>query len=702
MRNLFVWLIMAACLFVPVDVIRIAAAFLLMAYFPGVLLWSFVDSEENPLIFLLCGAAFLTVFVYYCSWFVFFPIPLILSFICVLFLEKKKIPSPRIDKKTVFLLGFILFMITCLYPWKDYVAFYPPGDEMKLHLLYTNAIITDRAFPKSYPLYPEIQEIAQPLGFHGVTALVQGASRTFIMPAAALTGIFMASLGCIAIYFLGKTLFSEETALTSAFSFAFLSFVSHQLGFSGSYTVLAGITFQISAVAAVLKASKQKTRSSYILAGLFCAASFSTDLNLFLPLILFLILLLAMNRYLLPVLAAFVLFSLPQLSRLAIYVPTSLESHFLEEWFQQNSITSFGELWILLFSVGPLLLTAALLHTLSVHGLNCPLRKLMHIEMPYLYLGLYTLSLLIPILLARFSFWYFMNPSLLFRMVCIPLSVLSGLFLVQLNSLRQIKSFLFGLILFSAVIHWTDPFAILPSLSTVNPDALSAYHWISQNTAPGASFCNFASSGDSSTWIPAVVNRRVFLPFHLYYERDNAMSRLKLPERFTDAAILKAIPDSVFAKDILEKYEFSYVYIDDRSPIDPEIFLNSHLYRLEFQKGSVYVFSVTDADAPPYRAVRYYPGEDISYRFKSYFHFPDLREGNIIGIYYTDSGFGNVDVEINGEYLGTIFRFNSHNHFLALFVLPSLGDINVSFLPYDEVFCIDYLIIFECGEESIQ
>ncbi|KYK33330.1 MAG: hypothetical protein AYK19_13985 [Theionarchaea archaeon DG-70-1] len=699
MRNLILWVIMAVGLLVPVGIIRVTAAFLLLTFFPGILIWSFADFEEqNPLLYLLCGAAFLTVLVYYCSWFVFFPIPLVISFGCVLVLEKRKIPLPVIDKKTVILLGCMLFMIVYLYPWGDYVDFYPPGDEMKLHLLYTNTIVTEHAFPTMYPLYPEIYHISQPLGFHGVTAFVGDASRTSFIPVATFVGIFMASLGCVSIYFLGKTLFSEEKGIAAAFSFAFLSFVSHQLGVAGSYVVLAGITLYIGAAAVLVRASRQKTRNSYILAGLFCAACLSTDMNAFFPLVLFFILFLVMNRVLFPVLAAFILFSLPQLARLTLPAPTSLELHFIQEWFQHNSITTLGELWVVLFSVGPLLLIFALLQLFSMRKFRS-LTVASLAKNPYMYLGLLSIPFFVPVLLGRIlPFWYVLDSVLIFRLVCIPLSLLSGLFLVQLKTLAQIKFFISGLLLFSVVVHVTDPFVILPSSSpTVDYDALSAYQWISENTATGTSFCNFTTYGDSSTWIPAVAARRIFLPFHLYYQGDNAMSRLHLPERFTDSMTLRTMPDSEFAKDILEKYGFSYVYIDEKSPVDVTNFLNSSLYRVEFHEGAVYIFSVTDGEPPPCKIIRYHQGTDALYGSKSYVYFSNLKGGSILGVYYRDQGFGNVDVEINDEYVGTVFRFDSGDHFLALFVLPSGEDVTVSFLPYADIFYIEYLVIFECG-----
>ena len=715
MRTLILWAVTAVCLFIPVETIQIAAAFFLMTFFPGFLIWSYLDIEErNPLVFLLCGAAFLTVLVYYCGWFLFYLIPVVISFICVIILEKKKIPFPVIDKKALLLVGCMVFMITYLYPWAHFTAFYPPGDEMKLHLLYTNSMIQEHALPSDYaPLYPEITEISQPLGFHGIITFVAGASRTSPVPAGTVTGILLASLGCVSIYFLGKTLFDEEKGLAASFSFVFLSFVSHQLGFSGSYVILAGITFYTTAVALLIKASREKTRNTFILAGLFCAACFSTDLNTFFPLVFFFVFLLLKGLFLKdislkglslkdlplgPLVPIFILFSVPQLARLHLPSPTPLEQHFIHEWFRQNAVTSFSDLKIVLFSLGPLLLLFALLQVFSFTKITVPSIKSAVQKEPHIILILMTVPFFIPVLFSTYlPFWYVLDSVLIFRMLCIPLSFLSGLFLVQLKSLAQFKWFLTGLILFSTVIHVTDPFVILPDLTpTVDPYSLSAYEWISENTHPGSSFCNFVSHGDSSTWIPAVTTRRVFLPFHLYYQRDNCMSSLDLPERFTDSLILQSVPGSPFAKDMLEKYQFSYVYIDGKNSVDVNQFMTSSLYTLEFQQGDIYIFSLHDVEPPPCEPVRYLQGDSIFYRTKSYFHFSNLDQGTILGIYYADRGSGNVDVEINGEYVGTIFRFDSGDHFLALFVLPLSQDISVNFLPYEDVFYIDYLVVYEC------
>lgn len=565
---------------------------------------------------------------------------------------------------------------------------------MKLHLVYTSTITTEKALPSDYaPLYPEIPHISQPLGFHGMTALVTQASRTSIIPASTVVGIIMAALGCVSIYLLGKTLFSEEKGLAAAFSFSFLSFVSHQLGFSGSYIILAGITVQIAAVTFLVKASRKKTMSSYVMAALFCAACFSIDLNAFFPLLVFFTGFLIIHRSLFSVLPLFILFSVPQLSRITLPAPTPLEQHFILEWFQNNAILSLTDLWIVVFSVGPLLIMIALLQIASQRTAD----SLLHWKNQRIPLGLYTIPLFIPVLLGlHLPFWYIVDSVLIFRMVSIPLSVVAGLFLVTLKSIGQFKWFLSGLILFSAVIHVTDPFVILPvSSPTVDQDSLSAYTWIHENTLPEASFCTFTSSGDSSTWIPAAAARKVFLPFHLYYQKDNCMSRLTLPERFTDAAILKVMPGSAFAHDILRKYGFSHVYIDEKSGVNVDQVLSSPLYNLEFHQHDVYIFSVTDAEPPPCEPRVYRIGKQILYKTPSYFHLANPGKGNVLGIYYKDEGIGNVDVEVNGEYVGTIFRFDSGNHFLAVFSI-SPGECNVSFLPYDTLFTVDYLVIFAC------
>ncbi len=676
----------------PVSIVQVAAAFFLMTFFPGFLLFSLVDSQEkNPFLFLVCGSAFLTVLCYFCAWFLWFPIPLIVSLLCVIVLEKRKVPLPTIDRRMVYLSGCILFMVIYLYPWTNSVDFYPPGDEMKLHLLYTHIISEKKVLPSSYsPLYPEITHISQPLGFHGVTVLVADASRTSIIPVTTFLGIVMASLGCVSIYLLGKTLFSEEKGLAAAFSFVFLSFVSHQLGLAGSYVVLAGITFQVAAVATIVKAREQKTRTSFMVAALFCAACFATDLNAFFPLALFFILFLLVNRSVLPVLPAFVLFSLPQLARVTIPAPTSLELHFITEWFQTNLFTSLTDVWVTVFSLGPLLLIFALLQLFSLKKSD---RALYH------NLGLYSIPFFIPILVrSSLPFWYYFNPSLIFRMIAIPLSVLSGLFILQLKEMLNFRSFFLGLILFSAAIQVADPFMTLPSSPpTVDTDSLAAFEWISQNTPPSSYFCNFTSVGDSSTWIPAVTGRPVFLPFHLYYQGDNVMSRLHLSERFCDLAIMKVLPDSAFAKTIVEKYGFSYLYVDEKSPLKAEVLLHSSLYQVEFNQGDVYIFSVKEGGPAPCEVVRYEQGRGLLFGYKGYFDFSNLEGGNVIGVYYTDDGFGNVDVEINGKYVGTVFRFDTKEHFLALFLKPPTKNITVSFLPYKEVFFIDYVVILECS-----
>jgi hypothetical protein len=692
MRTVILWVFIASMLFVPLSAVRVLAAVFLMTFFPGFLIWSLVyPQDKNPLLFLVCGTALLTVLNYYSAWTVWFPIPVVISFVCAVVLEKKKIPLPVVTRKTVYLAGCILFIAISSYPWSSYTAFYPPGDEMKLHLLHTNTILQEKALPSSYaPLYPEITTITQPLGFHGVTAVVADLARTSPISVSIIVGVFVSSLGCVSIYFLGKTLFSEEKGLAAAFSFAFLSFVSHQLGVSGSYITLAGITLQICAVGLTVRAHQHKTRNAYILAGFFYAACFSTDLNAFLPLIFFFICFLIMNRFFVYILASFFIFSLPQLARFSLPMPTSLEQMFISEWAQQ-ALVNLKDIHIFLFSLGPLLVIFALLQLFS-HDLKRSFSNAV--------VGVYTICLCIPLLLSFvLPLWYFFDPVLILRMVFIPLSILSGVFLVRLRTLAQVKWFLPGLLIIAAAIQIADPFTILPvSRPTADSDSLSAYQWISENTTTEDSFWNFASHGDSSAWIPVSAERRVHLPFHLYYKGDNAMSRLHLPLRFTDSLIFKTMPDSDFARNILETHKISHIYIDEKSSIDVEIFLESPLYCLEFHQGDVYIFSVTEYEPPPCDVVTYQPGGRLREGSEWLCTFSNLKEGSIIGIHYTDSGSGNVDIEINGEYVGTIFRFDTKDHFVALFLLPPSEEIVVSFLPYEDVFYVDYLFIYQCAE----
>ncbi|MGC1121824.1 MAG: hypothetical protein WBA22_12090 [Candidatus Methanofastidiosia archaeon] len=694
-RILVMWAVLAGALLVPIGIIRIGAAFLLMTFFPGFLIWEYAGFEERtPLVHVLCGTALLTVVVYYCAWIVWAPLPLGLSLVCAIILMKRDTPPPLIDRKTVYLLGCIFFMLAYLYPWADYVAFFPPGNEMKLHLLQCSTILEWKSLPSSYaPLYPEIHHVTQPLGYHGMIVMVAQASRTPLVPVSTIVGIVAASLGCVAVYILGKTLHSEKVGLAAAFSFAGLSFLFHQLALSGSYPLLLGITLQVFAVALVIRAATQKSRSQFVVAGLVCAACFSVDLNAFLPLAFFLIGFLLGYRSTFYILASFLLFSLPPLARIAIPSLKPLEIAFAQEWFQQ-SLNSLKELNIFFFSMGPLLLIFALLQVSTVRRL----RQL--VSFPVAAGGLYTVCLCIPLLSSIIvPVWWIFDPVLILRMVAVVLSVIAGLFLVKLQKKKKMAWFFMGLVLVAFVLHVADPFFILPKQRlTVSDDALAGYDWLSDNTTSQDTILNFQSSGDSSTWIPAVIGRRVLMPYHLYYKWDNAMSELNLPERFTDIAILKTLPFSGFSRNILEKYGITHVYIEGEGAIDPHMFIDSPLYQLEFHQSNIYIFSVTDEEPARYTPLLYVDTGSIPNGIRSYFSLP-AGEAILLGIHYADTGEGNVDIEINDVYVGTIFRFNTDNHFVAFFVLPPGEDIKVSLFPYTSPFYIDSLVLYSCEME---
>jgi hypothetical protein len=517
---------------------------------------------------------------------------------------------------------------------------------------------------------------------------VAQASRSPLVPVSTTVGIIAASLGCVAVYMLGNTLHSEKVGLAAAFSFAGLSFFFHQVALSGSYPLLLGITLQVFAVALVVRAATQKSRSQFVVAGLVCAACFSVDLNAFLPLALFLIVFLLFYRSTFYILASLLLFSLPPLARIVIPPLKPLEIAFAQEWFSQ-SLSSLKELNIFFFSMGPLLLIFALLQVSTVR------RVKQVVSFPVAVGGLYTVCLCIPLLSSIVvPVWRVFDPVFILRMITIVLSVLAGFFLAQILRKGNMTWFLSGLVLVALVLHVSDPFFILPQQQpTVSDDALAAFRWLSNNTTSQDTILNFQSSGDSSTWIPAVVGRRVLMPYHLYYKGDNTMSELNLPERFTDLATLKTLPSSGFSKSILEKYGITHVYIEEEDGVNPEMFEDSSLYHLEFHQNSIYIFSVTDEKPILYIPLLYLIAGSIPHGVQSYFSLP-AGEAVLLGIHYADAGKGNVDIEINDVYVGTIFRFNTDSHFVAFFVLPPDEDIRISLFPYTSPFYIDSLVLY--------
>lgn len=691
-RYTLLWIIMVVGIFVPANIIRVSAAFLVMTFFPGMLLWSFTQFSSDSdiystswyILFLapIMGFAFLTVLVYFCAWIIWAPIPIFISFLCAAILDKKKIHFPYINVKTLYLAGCIIFMGIYLYPWTTSSVFYPPGDEMKVHFMYCATILKENSLPSDYALYPEIDEINQPLGFHGVCAWVSGASRTSYIDVGIIVGIVIGALGCCSVYFLG-TVFSEKIGLGAAFSFAFFSFVSHQLGASGNYVVLAGITLQVMTVAFLMKSAQKDSRYIYILTGLLLASCFSVEINSFLVILLFLGMFLVFYKLLFPV-AAFIMFSLPQLARFSISAPTSLELQFMREWFYEGVFTTPHEFFLIIFSLGPLLCVFAALELLSWPKSHWS-------TMVGIYTGCFCFPVIISFILPV---WYVFEPVLIFRMICIPLAVFSGIFIVNLK-IDQYKLFISGLVIIAVIVHIADPFQTVPALPvTADADSLEAYSWISDNTRLDESIGNFSSSGDSSTWIPAVCYRRVFLPFHLYYPHDNAMTQLNLPHRVIDSITLKTLPDSNFAREILHKYRLEYVYIDENSGIDAHSFIESSMYNLEFHTGSIFIFSVRENPSVEYDPVLYHRKGTLPNGLRSRIHFPDIVKGSVLGIYYLDKGYGNVDVDINGQYKGTIYRFNTMDHYVFFFELPS-PEATISLFPYQDEFSVDYLVIFE-------
>ncbi|KYK32925.1 MAG: hypothetical protein AYK19_14645 [Theionarchaea archaeon DG-70-1] len=681
---------------------------ILVLYFPGVFITSVMKKELDvvEVLFLpfLFGISFWIVFSYFVSeanilhWAVIVVISLFSS-ICA---DRQHIKVTYTWHELPFLLVCCLFVVSYSYPWSQFYGWVPPGDDMKYHVTHIENIATSNSLPEDYGrLYPEVDILTYPLGYHTITALASMFSTTSL-PSIVSSTLFILFLSCFSFYFLGKTLFNKKTGVYSVFSLSFLSLFFHRLLYTSTYPNVLAICLQVFALSLLFKTVQNNfDKKMIVLTGLAFAASGETHSYIFLLNILFLSFLFGFFiflrdfsrvKILLCTGVGFLLLMIPYILRLRFEPPSTIEIWTYTVWYTEDSIRSLSDLIRNISILSPLLLFFGILGGIT-------LKRNQVTELVLWILAI----LLIPFLSflqIQYPGWYSISPNRIFLYLFAPLCILSGKFfsdLEQTLSRKKFLSFIVITVLFSSGMHHVNLFnSFLPdpvSEVQMNPDDHFIMQWLIDHTDEDTIILNTGPTVDCSSWIPIICKRRVVFPSFSGHRGDKCIEKVGAHKKRVDLWIVAYVPDSHLALQILKRYSIEYIYIPawkKRWFLDlyPEKLVESPLYQLVVKKGNAYLFKVNYDEEPETTYFTVMSKKGITMKGDQLFTLSvspvlsaDVQGTFFLEVQYTDSTYGQIDIKENSNYLGTILKYKTGEEKSMIYPLSELKAFDLLFYP---------------------
>lgn len=228
-----------------------------------------------------------------------------------------------------------------------------------------------------------------------------------------------------------------------------------------------------------------------------------------------------------------------------------------------------------------------------------------------IYLIFITLSSIQSSLQFEFPGWTLLYPSRIKFLLILPVAlILASLFnKLKVQNWRNILYLPLLLILLIIPHNLSDITKHLSSLSTLSPYSESdknAMEWIEHNVPKEAVILNTIKDvetgvfiGGAGQWIPSLTGHNILFPPLSLTENVLSPDITNRLQVIKELATQQPLQES-FLK-ILDSYNVQYVFLSPNMmhtrrelfpPIDPEQFLASPFFKLEFQDGNTYIFSV--------------------------------------------------------------------------------------------------------------
>ena len=675
----------------------------LLLYFPGVFVTSLMKKECDMVEVLalpfLLGMSFWIVFSYFISELALlhYITVFVISFVAAVITDTQHIRVKGGRHELVFLVLCCLFMVSYSYPWPQFFEWVPPGDDMKYHMTHIENIVLDCSLPETYgTLYPEINTVTYPLGYHIIMSLTSMGSPS--LPSVIGSTLVVLPLVCFSFYFLGRTLFNKKVGLYAAFSISFLSLFFHRLLSTSTYPNLLAMTLQVCAFFLLFETLENRNNRKIVITALVVAASAVTHSYILLLNVLFLAFLggffflkkdFSRTKSIVLITGSFLVLCIPYFMRFTIQTPSTVEMWTFTVWYAEDSIRSAADLVRAVSLLSPLLLFGVL------GGIFLKKKSV---------LGLWALTiLLIPALSAlniQYPGWYTISPNRIFFYVCAPLCIASGTFLADLEVTREKKTFLsfvLVLVLISVGMHHGNLFKSFGSDPVfevqMNPDDAFIMQWIAENTPEDAVILNTGPTVDCSSWVPILCKRRVVFPSFSGHRGDTCIEKVGAHRARADLWIVEHTPDSDVALQVLKKYNIKYIYVPSWKKrwyleLHPEQLLESPLYIPVAKKGDAYLFRVNYNGKPrtaffviqEYHNVTLEAGELRHISFLPSLSV-DVQGQFFLRVYYTDDAYGKIDITQDTIYTGTILKYKTGEEKTMVYPLSGLGNINLFFYP---------------------
>jgi len=532
-----------------------------------------------------------------------------------------------IAPSTVLVLVLVMVASTFLIslPFPKNGVLIPMGDDPATSTLAATLIVEQGKIPQSWaPYFPEQSQFTYPPAYSSVIAFLYFLDPSMSMPI--LVSLFSVFFAIVhgEIFVLTRRVVHDDRIALCAASFSALVFIGfYQMMINGRFPALVGLALTVNLLLFSHSYAVTGNRKMLLVAGITLASLFLTYTVSFITATLFLILFFSFGLIFFQkrkesalgcgtVVAMGIAISSPWvfniLSRLMTEIPAK-EYQTLLIWFDAASLRS---------EFGPSNLFIYYGYWLLLLGIICLLTIFVRKRVGSFLLAWFLSIILLmsnEIFNIHFPGWYylqsgaFLNPTL-----SLPLSALAGIGFIKAYeflkrklpySSRNIKKANLHIV-FMAVLLLSASFlgvkAILertdPQASRISSADYNAMMWIADNTTENAIIFNDHWVGTPSVWIPVISHRRITMP--LLSISEVGWSNIMFT-RQDESIIVARDPNSTEASAILKKYDVSYIYLSNivsaqteewRENYDPQLFLQSPHYELEFNEEDAWVFKV--------------------------------------------------------------------------------------------------------------
>jgi len=546
---------------------KLFISFLLFFIFPGFFVLNLLKTKDwaEVLFFsMLFGFTFQILLAYILSLFNFHFLSsfLLLPSFLLWILSPNFPPFKKSDKKTLFFLSliFLFHLVLYLYPssqvvrdaWKD-VGFLPVGDDSKHHLLIVKSILKEGKIPTSYYLYPEIP-LTYPVGYHVIISILHYFSSFDLLKLIFFFPLFSLFLLVLASFILTSKIFDKQAGYISSILIPSIPQTIIMVTYGNSPQLLS-----LSFLFASLSLLFNKESKSYLIPIVFSSTFYLSPYSLFIGAITISLFMLISKRF-----NGFIIFIIISiLSFLPFYllIHTSF-SNLISNPFRSVTKDYLVNLWyyslpekisidyFILF-LRPFNEVIIALGLLSLSSLRK--RKLLSFFIPFIFSSfIFLLIRRMPIFLNGLTLGFenilfSLSDTRILFLIFYPLVFLSSFFLSKLK-IRKVLLLIF-LFLLLLPIH-LERGKLNLDYRTITLGDWEYIKFVNETITKDEILYNDYYRGTVSNSLAAFAERRTSYPFLMYYP---------ILDFNGEREIIRNIPDSTIALDILRKENASYI-----------------------------------------------------------------------------------------------------------------------------------------------